>query len=60
MSEKLFLKWDEFQRHFTSALGRLKEENEFADVTLACDDGQQIEAHKVISWRHQVNSSRIC
>ena len=48
MSEKLFLKWDEFQRHFISALGRLKEENEFADVTLACDDGQQIEAHKVI------------
>ena len=48
MTEKLFFKWDEFQRHFILALGRLKEENEFADVTLACDDGQQIEAHKVI------------
>jgi hypothetical protein len=26
----------------------LKENNEFADVTLACEGGQQIEAHKVI------------
>ena len=26
----------------------LKEDNNFADVTLACEDGQQLEAHKVI------------
>jgi len=26
----------------------LKEDNNFADVTLACEDGQQVEAHKVI------------
>ena len=26
----------------------MKEDNNFADVTLACEDGQQIEAHKVI------------
>ena len=26
----------------------MKEDNNFADVTLACEDGQQVEAHKVI------------
>ena len=32
----------------TCAFVNLKENNEFADVTLACEGGQQIEAHKVI------------
>ena len=31
-----------------TAFGNLREDNEFADVTLACEDDQQIEAHKVI------------
>ena len=48
MSEKLCLKWNDFQDNVNSAFGSLRKENEFADVTLACDDGQQIEAHKVI------------
>merc|ERR1712129_31966 len=30
------------------AFGTLREDRQFADVTLACDDGQQLEAHKVI------------
>ena len=30
------------------AFGNLKEDNNFADVTLVCEDGQQVEAHKVI------------
>ena len=48
MSEKLCLKWNEFQGNVNMAFGNLREDNEFADVTLACEDGQQIEAHKVI------------
>ena len=32
----------------STAFGSLREYNEFSDVTLACEDGQQIEAHKVI------------
>ena len=48
MSEKLCLKWNDFQENVNSAFGNLRENNEFADVTLACEDGQQIEAHKVI------------
>ena len=30
------------------ALGYLKDDNNFADVTLSCEDDQQMEAHKVI------------
>ena len=31
-----------------SAFGDLREDKEFTDVTLACEDGQQVEAHKVV------------
>ena len=48
MSEKLCLKWNDFQENVNAAFGSLREDNDFADVTLACEDGQQIEAHKVI------------
>ena len=48
MSEKLCLKWNDFQENVDSAFGNLREDKEFTDVTLACEDGQQIEAHKVI------------
>ena len=48
MAEKLCLQWNDFKENTVSALGRLREDNDFADVTLACEDGQQMEAHKVI------------
>ena len=48
MSEKLCLKWNDFHENVNTAFGNLREDTEFADVTLACEDGQQIEAHKVI------------
>ena len=48
MSEKLCLWWNDFQDNIKSVFRNLREENEFADVTLACEDGQQVEAHKVI------------
>ena len=48
MSEKLCLKWNDFQDNVNAAFGNLREDNEFTDVTLACEDGHQIEAHKVI------------
>ena len=37
MSEKLCLKWNDFQENVNAAFGNLREDNEFADVTLACD-----------------------
>ena len=48
MSEKLCLQWNDFQKNIKSVVGSLREGNDFSDVTLACEDGQQVEAHKVI------------
>ena len=48
MSEKLCLQWNDFQVNVRSAVENLREDRDFADVTLACEDGQQVEAHKVI------------
>ena len=48
MAEKLCLQWNDFKENVTSAFGSLREDSDFADVTLACEDGKQVEAHKVI------------
>ena len=48
MSEKLCLQWNDFQDNVKNAFGNLRESSDFVDVTLACEDGHQIEAHKVI------------
>ena len=48
MAEKLCLQWNDFENNTIDALGRLREDKDFFDVTLACEDGQQVEAHKVI------------
>ena len=47
-SEKLCLKWNDFQENLNSAFGALRNDKEFVDVTLACEDGSIIAAHKVI------------
>ena len=48
MSEKLCLQWNDFKTNANQAFGNLREDLDFADVTLACEDGHQVEAHKVI------------
>ena len=48
MSERLCLNWNDFQDNVKSAFGNLRDDQDFADVSLACEDGQRIEAHKVI------------
>ena len=48
MSEMLCLQWNDFQDNIKSAFQNLREDSDFSDVTLACEDGQQVEAHKVI------------
>ena len=47
-SEKLCLKWNDFQENITSAFESLREDLEFTDVTLVCQDSQQVAAHKAI------------
>ena len=46
--EKICLQWNDFKDNVSSAFGQLRGDWELSDVTLACEDGQQIEAHKVI------------
>ena len=48
MSEKLCLQWNDFKANVNFAFGRLRDDEDFTDITLACEDGQQLEAHKVI------------
>ena len=46
--EKCLLRWDDFQENTHTAFVALRKDNNFTDVTLACQDGNQVETHKVI------------
>jgi len=46
-SEKFCLRWNDFENNISVAFRELREDKDFFDVTLACDD-EQIQAHKVI------------
>lgn len=46
-SEKFCLRWNDFETNISSAFRELREEKDFFDVTLACDDSQ-LQAHKLI------------
>ena len=48
MSEKLCLQWNDFKENAIGSLGSLKDDQDFFDVTLASEDGKQVEANKVI------------
>ena len=45
--EKLFLKWEKFSQNVSSCFKNLREDLDFTDVTLACED-RQFEVHKVV------------
>ena len=47
MGEKLCLQWNYFQEHLLNSFGELRSDNDFTDITLACED-QSVKAHKVI------------
>ena len=40
MTEKLCLKWNNFQENMNTAFGSLRKDKEFDDVILACEDGE--------------------
>ena len=46
-NEKLCLKWNDFQNLAQVSFRELRTDNDFTDVTLACED-QSIKAHKVV------------
>ena len=47
-SEKFCLQWNEFKENITISFKELRNDKDFMDVTLACEDGRQIEAHKTV------------
>jgi len=46
--DKLKVKWNDFDKNIGEAFRELRIEEDFFDVTLACDEDDQIQAHKVI------------
>ena len=46
-SEKFCLKWNDFGSNISASFQELREEKDFFDVTLACDE-DQILSHKLI------------
>ena len=46
-AEKFCLRWNDFESNISVAFRELREEKDFFDVTLACEDSQ-VQAHKVI------------
>merc|ERR1712050_374147 len=46
-SEKFCLRWNNFETNISCAFKDIREEKQFFDVTIACED-EQVQAHKVI------------
>jgi len=46
--EKFCLQWNDFQDNIQSSYKQLRNDLELSDVTIACEDGQTIKAHKLI------------
>ena len=47
-SEKFALRWNDFESNICQAFKSLRNERELCDVTLACEDDHELEAHRVI------------
>ena len=47
-TEKFCLKWNDFQENIAAAYKDIRVNEDFADVTLVCEEDQEIEAHRVI------------
>ena len=47
-AEKFCLRWNDFESNISSAFRELRDDKDFFDVTLACEDSDQLQAHKVI------------
>ena len=48
MSEKLCLKWNDFKENVMNTFASLREDKDLVDVTLVCEDGEELELHKVV------------
>ena len=48
MSEKFYLKWNDFQSTVSQSFRSLRQEEDFYDVTLVSEDELQLSAHKLV------------
>ena len=48
MTENYTLSWSDFQKGTSETFKNLADDTDFLDVTLACDDGKSVQAHKII------------
>ena len=46
--DKFCLRWNEFNSNFGEFFSRVRKDQHLADVTLVTDDGQHLQAHKII------------
>ena len=46
--DKFCIKWDDFEENIRKSFRKLREDQKLFDVTLATDDGDHIQAHKMI------------
>ena len=42
------MQWNDFKENAISSFEDLRQDKDFTDVTLACEDGHKMEAHKVV------------
>ena len=47
-SENFCLKWNDFVENVTTSFAQFRNDKDFSYVTLACGDGSQIKAHRII------------
>ena len=47
-SEKFCLKWNDYQKNLVTSYQGLRKDSDFSDVTLVCEENQQVEAHRII------------
>ena len=47
-SEKFCLKWNDFQHNIAASYHDLREDPDFSDVTLVCEDDHEIKAHRIL------------
>ena len=49
LSDNVCLRWNDFESNISSSFHELRENSEFFDITLCCDNGTElVQAHKVI------------
>ena len=46
--EKLCLQWNDFKESIKFSFRELRDDKDFSDVTLVCEDGKEIKAHKTV------------